>query len=59
MGWNDSPFPCSKSLMLGGLTDPKVGPNFFHVRVLTPDGQGEHLYHHFPQRLVTVVGQPV
>ena len=32
------------------------GPNFFHVRALSPDRQGEHLHHYFPQGFVTIVG---
>src|SRR4029453_753732 len=33
--------------------------NPFHVRVLPPDGQGEHFKDYLSDRLITLLGQPV
>src|ERR1700746_542273 len=38
---------------------PEHCANLFHVGMLTPDGEREHLDQHLPDRLVTLLAQPV
>ena len=52
-------FPILKIADARWANRSKSGANFFNVRALAPDRQGEHLYHDFPQWLVTIVSQPI